>query len=200
MPKLDTLWSQWIIEGMGKQRAVDADGLTVQQAAFRDEYMLDLNSTQAAIRAGYSPKTAGIQGSRLLTNPNMRTAINRLKAERKQATGICAERVLVELATSAFLDPISLFDRDGCLLPLADMPEAARRTIAGIEVVELFDGVGEEKHRIGYLKKIKIVSKEGTLNLIGKHLKMFSDVDINLNISVGQASRLDKATKAADAK
>ncbi len=181
---------------MGKPRKVDSDGLNPLQAAFVREYMLDLNATQAAKRAGYSEASAGAQGRRLIHKAQIRNVIDRLRAERAQATGISAERVLTELATSAFLDPLSLFAEDGTLLPLSEMPEAARRTIAGIEVVELFDGVGEERKLVGHLKKIRIVSKEGTLNLIGKHLKMFSDVEINLNINQNQATRLEKALKA----
>lgn len=150
--------------------------LTPKQQMFVKEYLVDLNATQAAIRAGYSAKTSEQQGARLLVNVKVAAEIQKGMNKRAEKIELTSERVLKEIAHSAFLDPIELFADDGSLLPLKQMPEHARRAIAGIEVEELFAGKGDERQMIGYLKKIKLVSKEGTLTLAGKHLKLFNEV------------------------
>jgi phage terminase small subunit len=75
-----------------------------KQLAFCREYIVDLNQTQAAIRAGYSEKTAGATASRLLKNVKIQDEINRLKAERAERTGITADEVVEHLARIAFMD------------------------------------------------------------------------------------------------
>ncbi|CAA2136743.1 terminase small subunit [Hyphomicrobium sp. ghe19] len=79
--------------------------LTPKQRRFVENYLLDLNATQAAIRAGYSKRTAQEQGSQLLNHPTIRIAIDAAKAERSAKTEICAEQVLEEIAAMAFYDP-----------------------------------------------------------------------------------------------
>jgi len=67
-----------------------------KQRRFVEEYLIDLNATQAAIRSGYSAKTAEQQGSRLLSNANISDAVNAAKQKRSEATGITASWVLTE--------------------------------------------------------------------------------------------------------
>lgn len=149
--------------------------LTPKQEMFVKEYLIDLNATAAARRAGYSSKTAEQQAARLLVNVKVATSIQKGMDKRAAKIELTSERVLEEIKHSAFLDPIELFADDGTLLPLKQIPEHARRAIAGIEVLEVFDGTGESRQLVGYLKKIKLVSKEGTLTLAGKHLRLFAD-------------------------
>ena len=75
--------------------------LTARQERFVEEYLRDLNATQAAIRAGYSPRSAAADGSRLLTNANVAEAVARAKAERAARAGIDADRVLEEIKAIA---------------------------------------------------------------------------------------------------
>ena len=75
-----------------------------RQARFVDEYLLDLNATQAAIRAGYSAKTAQEQGSRLLSNVIVQDAVAEAMAARSERTQVTAGRVVQELAKIAFAD------------------------------------------------------------------------------------------------
>ena len=158
--------------------------LNARQQIFVREYLVDLNATQAAIRAGYSAKTAGQIGFELLKKPEIQEALTKAMKERAERTEVNADRVLREIALAAFLDPIELFADDGTLKPLREMPEHARRAISGIEVEEIFDGQGKDRTWIGNLKKIRLVSKEGTLTLAGRHLKMFTDkLDINAKVS-----------------
>ena len=79
--------------------------MTRKQDRFVKEYLIDLNATQAAIRAGYSPKTANEQGARLLANASVQEAIAKAMAERSKRTGISQDRVIQELARIAFVNP-----------------------------------------------------------------------------------------------
>ena len=87
--------------------------LTEKQQRFVDEYLIDLNATQAAIRAGYSAKTADQQGSRMLANVKVQQAISVAMAERSKRTGINQDRVVLELARIAFVKMTDLVDGHG---------------------------------------------------------------------------------------
>ena len=78
--------------------------MTDKQKKFVDEYLIDLNATQAAIRAGYSPKTANEQGARLLTNVSVQHYLEQKQAVIDRRTGISQERVVRELAKIAFVN------------------------------------------------------------------------------------------------
>ena len=149
--------------------------LTPKQQAFVREYLVDLNASAAYRRAGYTSGNPNVNAPRLLARAGIQAEISKHMAARSEKVELTAEQVLREIKTAAFLDPLQLFAEDGTLLPLSRMPEAARRAIAGLEVEELYDGRGEDRRMIGYLKKIKLVSKEGTLTLAGRHLGMFVD-------------------------
>jgi len=125
-------------------------GLTVKQAAFAEEYLLDLNGKQAAIRAGYREKGAAVEASRLLTHPNVSELVALLKQERSEATAVTAERVVAELAKMAFADESKVRYRLG--------PKG--------EQLDLIPEVDE---------KIKIKA----LELLGKHTAAFTE-NLNL--------------------
>lgn len=84
--------------------------MTDKQARFCEEYMIDLNATQAAIRAGYSPKTAQEQSARLLSNVMVQNRLAQLQAEQSRRTGVSADRVVRELAKIAFANASDLID------------------------------------------------------------------------------------------
>lgn len=89
--------------------------LTAKQARFVEEYLVDLNATQAAIRAGYSESTARAIGYENLTKPDIQKAITAAREKQQQRTEITADRVLAEYAKIAFFDPRKLFTADGGL-------------------------------------------------------------------------------------
>lgn len=149
--------------------------LTPKQQRFVLEYLKDLNASAAYRRAGYISGNPNVNAPRLLAKAGVQAEISKRLAARSEKVELTAEQVLRELKTAAFLDPIALFAADGTLLPLSEMPEAARRAIAGLEVEEIFEGSGKDRVWIGRLRKIKLVSKEGTLTLAGRHLGMFRD-------------------------
>lgn len=111
-----------------------ADGLNEKQARFVAEYMIDLNATQAATRAGYSAKTAYAIGHELLKKPEIQAALTAAMDDRSERTQITADRVLEELARIGFADIRKLFDEDGSLRDVADMDPDTVAAIASIEL------------------------------------------------------------------
>lgn len=94
--------------------------LTKKQKLFVEEYLIDLNATQAAIRAGYSSDTAKEIGCENLTKPNIRNAIDKALAERSRRTGINQDRVLMELARIALLNPANVVDFNNATIRFPD--------------------------------------------------------------------------------
>ena len=123
--------------------------LTPKQARFIDEYMIDLNGTQAAIRAGYSKKTAFVIATENLKKPYLAHEIKKRLDERAASTGITAEKVLQDL-------------RDLHMKCVGLMP--VTKSI-------IKDGVAVEVTTIEFEPH----AANGALTLIGKHLKMFTD-------------------------
>jgi phage terminase small subunit len=148
-----------------------AGTLTPKQALFVREYLIDLNATQAAIRAGYSVDTAQQIGSENLSKPVIQESIQSAMEERSKRTEITADRVLREIATIAFIDIRDAFGDDGQLLPIKEMPEDIARAIGGID----HSVMGSKGEEIGLTSKIKLIDKKGALELAGKHLKLFTD-------------------------
>jgi phage terminase small subunit len=146
-----------------------------KQARFVEEYLKDLNATQAAIRAGYSPKTAETQGSRLFRNVQVSKAISEALARRSARVEVKSDDILRELMRLAMVDIGQAFDEEGKFKALHEMPEDVRRAISGIEVDELFEGSGRDRTQVGWTKKIKFWDKVRGLELLGKHVKLFTE-------------------------
>lgn len=147
--------------------------LTKKQELFVKEYLIDLNATQAAIRAGYSKKTAYAIGAENLKKPQIQEAISAVYKPVMEDLDITIERVLKELSCSAFLDIRELFDANGNMKAIKDLPEEVARSIGGIEHVTV--GGKDDEASIQYTSKIRLIDKKGSLELLGKHLKMFAD-------------------------
>ena len=155
-----------------KKQGVSA---AAKRDAFVHEYLIDLNKTQAAIRAGFSEKTAGQAGSRLFKNVEIQAKIQHAMDERAKKTGVQAEDILAELLKVARLDLGVLYAEDGSLKPIHEIPEDARRAIAGIEIDELWEGSRDAREQVGVTRKVKLWDKLRALELLGKHLKLFVD-------------------------
>lgn len=153
--------------------------LTPKQERFVEEYVVDRNGTAAAIRAGFSKRTAGPAASRLLKNVNVAAAIKRARAKLSKKTEVTQERIVNNLSHISESDLLNYFDENGCFRPLDEIPEEARRAIASIEVFEEYQGKGKDREFIGYIKKIKLWDKPKALENLGRHLGMFKD-NINL--------------------
>lgn len=156
-------------------------GLTPKQKRFVQEYLIDLNATQAAIRAGYSEKTARSIGQENLTKPVIIAEIQQKQSKLEEKTEITQERILQELACLAFAkmeDYVEIQDDGSCRARTwAEMPEGASRAVAEVKEIRRIMGSGEGgkeivlECRLGY----KHHSKERALELLGRHLGMFID-------------------------
>ncbi len=161
--------------------------MTRKQDRFVKEYLIDLNATQAAIRAGYSPKTANEQGARLLANVSVQEAIAKAMAERSKRTGISQDRVIQELARIAFVNPQNVINPKDASVK-ADATEDDLACIQSVKVKTMSGEKGSSVER-----EIKLNDKMKALELLGKHLGMFkdkveldADMDLNITIDYGE--------------
>lgn len=140
--------------------------LTDKQEMFCREYLIDLNATQAAIRAGYSENTARKIGSENLTKPDVQNRIAELKLERNEQVNIDAAYVLRRLVEIDQMDVLDILLPNGELKPIKDWPKTWRTTLSGMDVTEMPGDVP------GFLKKIKWPDKVKNLELLGKHVEV----------------------------
>ena len=108
--------------------------LNPKQQRFVATYLIDLNATQAAIKAGYSKKTARSQGQRLLTHIDVSEAIAAKTVKRLEQLDVTAERVLREYAQIEFMDIRKIFNDDGAMKPIGELGDDEAAVIAGVEV------------------------------------------------------------------
>lgn len=156
--------------------------MTPKQDAFVREYLIDLNATQAAIRAGYSEKTAEKIGSENLKKPEIAAALAEHMKKRQEAVGLTAERVLLELARIATFDPRKLFDKDGLPIHINLLDDDTAAAICGIEVVT----VGNAEHGLGQITKYKISDKNTAISNAMKHLGLLKEkLEVTGSIKVG---------------
>lgn len=148
---------------------------TPKQERFCQCYTVHWNATRAAKESGYSEKTAMEQGYQLLQNPSVQARIDEITAHALREIGISRERVLSELGCIAFFDLGRAYDDNGNLLNVADMDEEVRRGLAGIKVFEEFEGFGKDRIKVGETRELKTQDKPRSLELLGKHLKLFTD-------------------------
>lgn len=148
--------------------------LTEKQQRFVDEYLIDLNATQAAIRAGYSVKTANEQGSQNLAKLSIQQAIAERMAERSKRTGINQDRVVLELAKIALVKMTDIVDNQGRI-----KSDASPDDLACIESVKYKESESDTGSSVE--REVKIASKLKALELLGKHLGMWNDkLDVNI--------------------
>lgn len=151
--------------------------LTPKQERFVAEYLIDLNATQAAIRAGYSVKTAPEQASRLLMNVKVAEAVQMAMKAREQRTEITQDRVLKELAKLGFANMQDYMSVTQEGEPFADLSKLTRDQAAAITeftVEDFTEGRGDDARDVRRVK-FKLADKRAALVDIGKHLGMFKD-------------------------
>lgn len=136
--------------------------------------MIDLNATQAAIRAGYSPDTAGSIGNENLKKPEICACVEKAMAERSKRTGVCADRVVQELAKIAFLNLRDLIDPKTAAVR-EDASDEDTAALQSIKVKKSYSETGESIER-----EAKAADKLKALELLGRHLGMWNDkLDVN---------------------
>lgn len=151
--------------------------LTDKQEIFCKEYLIDLNATQAAIRAGYSKKTAKDIGCQNLAKLYIAKRIQDLMQERSERVQITQDRVLQEYARLAFLDVRKLYNENGDLLHVTDLDDDTAAAISGLEIAREggYKNKADEDEAPTYIHKYKLSDKRGALSDVARHLGMFSD-------------------------
>ncbi len=148
--------------------------MTKKQKRFVEEYLIDLNATQAAIRAGYSPDTAGSIGNENLKKPEICACVEKAMAERSKRTGVCADRVVQELAKIAFLNLRDVIDPKTAAVR-EDASDEDTAALQSIKVKKSYSETGESIER-----EAKAADKLKALELLGRHLGMWNDkLDVN---------------------
>lgn len=147
--------------------------LTSKQVQFIAEYLKDLNATQAAIRAGFSKRTARAIGCEYLTKPDIAAAIQAGQIKKLEKAELTAERVLEEIRRLSFSDLRELFDETGNLRPIHTLTQAQAACIASLEVVKknLTAGDGQMDTVI----KLKVWDKTRSLEMLAKHFALLTE-------------------------
>ncbi len=160
---------------------------SAKQQRFVEEYLIDLNATQAAIRAGYKKSEyTDTNANKLLENTRIREAIDKAMAERSKRTGINQDRVIQELARIAFVNPKNVINAEDASV-VSDASEDDLACIQSVKVKTMLGDKGCSEER-----EIKLNDKLKALELLGKHLGMFTDkvdleadADLNIRIDYG---------------
>ncbi len=173
--------------------------LTPKQKIFADEYLIDLNATRA-YKMAYpnvtKEETAAAAGARLLRNVKVEEYIQERMKDREKRTEITQDMVLKELAKVGFFDIRRLFDDSGKPLDITGLDNETAACIVGLEVMDIYEGTGEDKEFVGYIKKYKLSDKLKALEMIGRHLGMFKDkIDIQHSGQIGGVMIIDDIPK-----
>ena len=151
--------------------------LTDKQQRFCEEYLIDLNATQAAIRAGYKrSEYTDTNANKILENTRVAEEIEKRMAERSRRTGINQDRVILELARIAFVNPQNVIDPDDASVR-ADATEDDLACIQSVKVKTMDSEKGSSTER-----EVRLADKMRALELLGKHLGMFKD-NIKLDVT-----------------
>jgi phage terminase small subunit len=144
---------------------------------FCEEYLLDLHGTKSAIRAGYTPRSAEVTASRLLSQDKIRARIAELQAARAERTEISADRVVTELAKLGFSNMLDYVRVDPHGDPVLDLSDVTRDQAAAIRewTIETYmDGHGEEALQVKRVK-FRLADKLGPLDKLARHLGLYND-------------------------
>ena len=159
--------------------------LTEKQRVFVEEYLVDMNATQACIRAGYSPRSAREQGYENLQKQHIQDAVAAAQRARTERTLITQDQVVMELVKIGTSDIRKIIDRDGAPINPHDWDDKTAASVASIEIVPVTGNFGVDEMGNPIVKhayKVKHWDKNQALEKLGRHLAMFTD---NLNSNLG---------------
>lgn len=172
--------------------------------AFAEEYARTLSYTKAAIACGYTPGNANRQGHRIGKLPLVKGFIKDAMAARAQRVQVDSDRVLRELARLAFSDPRKLFHPDGAPKDITELDDDTAAVISGLEVQEVYEGSGENRVFVGYVKKYRLSDKNTAITNCLKHLGMLKEVvahtgpdggPVEMNLTARASANLTEALK-----
>jgi phage terminase small subunit len=160
--------------------------LTPKQRIFVAEYMIDLNATQAAIRAGYSEDSAKQIGTENLAKPAIVEAIENRMEDRAKRTEVTADRIINETAKLAFFNAKNLFNDDGSPKAIHEIDDDTAAAISGIEVVT----VGNADLGFGQITKYKVSDKNSALDKLYKHRGLYATTKQEVDITVKEPKKI----------
>ncbi|WP_336717536.1 terminase small subunit [Asaia bogorensis] len=143
-----------------------------KQQRFVSEYLVDLNATQAAIRAGYSEKAAGQTAFNLLKKTEIQAAISEAQKARSVRTQVNQDRVIQEIARIGLSDIRAAFSETGSLLPPSEWSDDLAAAVAAMEVERRTEGRGDDAE-VYYVTKLKLWDKNSALEKLCKHLGLY---------------------------
>lgn len=155
--------------------------LTEREIRFCDEYLICFNAKEAALKAGYSKRSAKSIGSENLTKPDIQRYLTIRKKRVIEKIELSQERVMQEIGRIALANPKALFNEDGTIKKITEMDDDIAAAISSFEVEELFAGSGKNIMQVGITTKPRLWSKTDALGMLAKHFKIFSDAPVNNN-------------------
>jgi phage terminase small subunit len=144
-------------------------GITDKQRRFVEEYFVDYNQTAAAIRAGYSPRSAGVIAAELMANPAIQELIELRRAQLSSRLNYSVQRIQDRLACMGFANIRNLVDIKDGEVKIKNMDDISEYDSAAIQEISI------SKTKNGTTTKIKLVDAKGPLELLGKSVGMFKD-------------------------
>jgi phage terminase small subunit len=162
---------------------------------FIREYLKDRNATQAAIRAGYSARSAHSQGHDILKRPDVQERLRELTGEVLDKLDVSVDRILRELAAIAFADARDIFDTSGALLPIHQMPAHVAATIAAIECEVRTEGRGDDAVPV-QLRKIRRWDKLAALKMLAEYRQMLRPADSGADALMGEVAEMLRDARA----
>lgn len=143
--------------------------LTPKRERFCQEYLIDLNATAAAKRAGYKEKAAYASGHENLKNPKIQERLDELRKEQAIKFNVTKERLMTILMNIATADHEAIYDKEtGEILPVSQWPEGLSQAVSGIEADEIFSGRGEDRTAIGLKRKVRFWDKNRAIEILNK--------------------------------
>ena len=160
--------------------------ISPKQKRFVDEYLIDFNGTQAAIRAGYSTKTAKEQASRLLTKVNVKEFIKGKQKEYSEELKLNILRTLQEIIKIAFFDPRKYYEENGNLKPIKELDDPEAAALISFDSVRRVKKIDNDSISV-IVDKIKFANKTKSLELLAKVQGLYTekfDVKFDENLGV----------------
>lgn len=159
---------------------LQTDSLSERQRTFVAEFVKHRSATQAYAAAGYKGKgrVAETNADRMLKSAAIAASIAAFEApalaKLKRRAGITLERTLTEIAKGAFYDVRNLFNADGSPKDINELDDETAAAIEGVEVLEHFQGTGEDRVFVGHIKKYKLAKRSTSLDMLMKHLNGYA--------------------------
>ena len=166
--------------------------MTAKQRRFCEEYLTDLNGTQAAIRAGYSSKSSYSQANRLLKNAEIKKYIDHLMVDRSKQLSLSARQVVDDHIAIRNMKVSDILDDSLHIKPVSEWPDIWQMYVSGVDIKEAFEsGKSAGEVTMTVLKKLKWPDKLKNLELLGKHFGIFEKDNLQRRPPVEQMTEAE---------